>query len=127
LRIKPNILAIDDNNDIADLIKLALQMNGFNVVAYDNPFLALQCFKSNPKKFTLVISDATMPGMSGFELIANMRQVEPNFKAILMTAYDLDHIIVDLKKYNYEIQEILKKPLSITNLCEVVEKHLNNC
>jgi DNA-binding NtrC family response regulator len=127
LRIKPNILAIDDNNDIADLIKLALQMNGFNVVAYDNPFLALQCFKSNPKKFTLVISDATMPGMSGFELIANMRQVEPNFKAILMTAYDIDHIIVDLKKYNYEIQEILKKPLSITNLCEVVEKHLNNC
>jgi DNA-binding NtrC family response regulator len=120
-------LAIDDNNDIADLIKLALQMNGFNVVAYDNPFLALQCFKSNPKKFTLVISDATMPGMSGFELIANMRQVEPNFKAILMTAYDIDHIIVDLKKYNYEIQEILKKPLSITNLCEVVEKHLNNC
>jgi DNA-binding NtrC family response regulator len=127
LRIKPNILAIDDNNDIADLIKLALQMNGFNVVAYDNPFLALQCFKSNPKKFTLVISDATMPGMSGFELIANMRQVESNFKAILMTAHDLDHIIVDLKKYNYEIQEILKKPLSITNLCEVVEKHLNNC
>ena len=127
MRFKPNILAIDDNNDIADLIKLALQMNGFNVVAYDNPFLALQCFKSNPKKFTLVISDATMPGMSGFELIANMRQVEPNFKAILMTAYDIDHIIVDLKKYNYEIQEILKKPLSITNLCEVVEKHLNNC
>lgn len=124
---KPNVLAIDDNNDIVDLIKLALQWDGFNVDAYDNPFLALECFKSNPKKFALVISDVMMPGMNGLELIANMRQVDPNFKAILITGYDIDRLKVDLKKYKYEIQRILIKPLSISNLCDLVKKHLDNC
>ncbi|HXS61124.1 MAG TPA: response regulator [Candidatus Sulfopaludibacter sp.] len=113
-------------HDIADAIKLTLQLDDYNVVAYDNPLLALDYFKSNPKKFTAVISDIRMPVMSGIELVTNIKKLESNVKAIFMTAFDVDYVKQELEKCDYEIAEIFQKPLKMKDLSERVRKHLTN-
>jgi two-component system, cell cycle response regulator CpdR len=120
------ILVVDDCMDIADAIKLTLQLDDYNVVAYDNPLLALDYFKSNPKKFTAVISDIRMPVMSGIELVTNIKKLESNVKAIFMTAFDVDYVKQELEKCDYEIAEIFQKPLKMKDLSERVRKHLTN-
>ncbi|MGN6629525.1 MAG: response regulator [Candidatus Nitrosocosmicus sp.] len=112
--------------DIASAIKLTLQLDGFNVDVFDNPLLALDYFKSNPKKFTAVISDIRMPVMSGIELVTNIKKLESNIKAIFMTAFDVDYVKQELEKCDFEIAEIFQKPLKMKDLSERVRKHLAN-
>ena len=122
---KPNILLIDDNSDITNIVKRGPQADGFNVETYNDPFLALDCFKTYPKKFAFVISDVRMPGMSGIELIANIKKLEPEIKAIFITSFDKDHIKPDLEKYDYDI-EIFQKPLAMKEICKRIKRYLNN-
>jgi two-component system, cell cycle response regulator CpdR len=122
---KSNILVIDDNNDIAEIIKIALQSDGFSVDVFNDPLFALNHFKSNPKKFSVVISDVRMPGMSGFELITHIKKLEPKVKTILMTAFDVDTIKPELERYDYELAEIFQKPLSMKKLCERIRMQLD--
>ncbi|MGN6560625.1 MAG: response regulator [Candidatus Nitrosocosmicus sp.] len=124
--IKPIYYSIDDHIDIASAIKLTLQLDGFNVDAFDNPLLELDYFTSNPKKFTAVISDIRMPVMSGIELVTNIKKLESNIKAIFMTAFDVDYVKQELEKCDFEIAEIFQKPLKMKDLSERVRKHLAN-
>lgn len=123
---KPNVLVVDDNEDIAELIKTALEKDGFEVEIFNDPLLALDHFKLDPKKFSVVISDVRMPGMSGIELIAHIKKLEPKVNAMFMTAFDIDNIKPELEKYDYEIVEIFQKPLSIKKLCERIRLQWDN-
>lgn len=62
------ILIVDDDFEIATLVKLSLQKYGFkNVSAFTNPLLALKDFRKNYNDYSIVISNVRMPGLSGFE------------------------------------------------------------
>ncbi len=76
------------------------------MLAYSIPFLALGYFKSNLKKFAVVLSDVRMPYMSCIELMAKIKDLEPEVNAIFMTAFDayyvksdLENIIIKWQKY----------------------------
>ena len=120
------ILVVDDNIDIANIIKNALEKDGYNVNVFEDPLLALEYFKSNPKETSAVISDVRMPGMNGVELLANIKKTEPKVKAMLMTAFDAENIKPELERYDYEIAEVFQKPFTMWNLCQRVRKHLIN-
>ena len=120
------ILVVDDNIDIANIIKNALEKDGYNVNVFDDPLLALEYFKSNPKETIAVISDVRMPGMNGVELLANIKKTEPKVKAMLMTAFDVDTVKPEIERYDYEIAEVFQKPFTMWNLCQRVRKHLIN-
>jgi DNA-binding NtrC family response regulator len=119
-------LVVDDNIDIANIIKKTLEKDGYNVNVFDDPLLALEYFKSNQKETIIVISDVRMPGMSGVELLANIKSIEPKVKAMLMTAFDIDDIKPELERYDYEIAELFQKPFTMHNLSQRVRKHLTN-
>ena len=121
-----NILLVDDEEDIAKLIKTVLEEDGFKVETFKDPLLALNHFKSYPEKFSVVVSDVRMPGISDIELIAHIKKLKPKVNAMLMTAFDMDYIKPDLEKYDYEIVEIFQKPLSIKKLCEIIKRQLEN-
>jgi two-component system, cell cycle response regulator CpdR len=126
LSSKHYIIVIDDHIDIANAIKMTLQLDGFKVDTFDDPLLALDYFKSHPKKFTAVISDIRMPVMCGIELVTNIKKLESNVIAIFMTAFDVDYVKQDLEKCDFEIAEIFQKPLKMKDLSERVRKHLTN-
>jgi CheY-like chemotaxis protein len=87
-----SILALDDDFDIIVIIKSALQKQGFVVFAFTDPYLALEHFKINANDYGLVISDVRMPGMNGFEFVRRVKELRPDIKAILMTAFEINDI-----------------------------------
>jgi DNA-binding NtrC family response regulator len=117
-------MVVDDNKDIADAIKLALQMDGYHVDVFSGPLLALKHLKSNPKKYALIISDVRMPGMSGIELVANIKELEPEVKAIFITAFEVESLKPELERYDCEVAEIFQKPFFMKNLRKTVKSTL---
>jgi DNA-binding NtrC family response regulator len=120
------ILVVDDDIDISNLVKTFLEMDGLKVNMFNDPIMALDHFKSNPKENAIVISDIRMPGMNGLELVANIKGLEPDIKVIFMTAYDMDNFKKDLEKYEYEITDVFQKPFSMKLLCQTVKNYLTN-
>jgi DNA-binding response OmpR family regulator len=69
IKRESKIMVIDDEFDIAKLVKITLQKSGFkNVIAFTKPSLALENFRINYEDYCLVITDIRMPEMNGFEL-----------------------------------------------------------
>ena len=78
------IAIVDDELDIVDLFKEALEMKGYYVSAFTNPLIALNHILKDPTRYSLIISDFRMPEMNGDELVTKL--LETNIKVILMSA-----------------------------------------
>ncbi len=81
------ILFIDDEPAIATLGRLMLERLGYQVQAETNPQKGLEVFAEAPERFDLIITDTTMPGMAGDQLIRKVLQIRPDMKTILCTGY----------------------------------------
>jgi CheY-like chemotaxis protein len=121
-----SILALDDDFDIIVIIKSVLQKQGFVVFAFTDPYLALEHFKINADSYGLVISDVRMPGMNGFEFISRVKELRPDIKVILMTAFEINDIKYSkLLPAGIRIDEYIQKPISTQVLVSLTEKHVN--
>jgi CheY-like chemotaxis protein len=119
-------LALDDDFDIIVIIKSVLQKHGFLVFAFTDPYLALEHFKINADGYGLVISDVRMPGMNGFEFISRVKELRPDIKVILMTAFEINDIKHSkLLPAGIRIDEYIQKPISTQVLASLTEKHVN--
>ena len=82
------ILIVDDEKDITDTFKMALeQQEGFEVITYNDPELALSQFKEN--RFDLLLLDIKMPKISGFELYRRLNKIDSKPKVCFITAFDV--------------------------------------
>lgn len=121
-----SILALDDDFDIIVIIKSVLQKQGLVVFAFTDPYLALEHFKINANDYGLVISDVRMPGMNGFEFISRVKELRPDIKAILMTAFEINDIKNSkLLPAGIRIDAYIQKPISIQALTSLTEKHVD--
>ncbi len=117
-----SILVVDDENDIVNLIKQSLQINGLKVSAFTDPVMALEDFKVNGQTCSLILSDIRMPGMNGYEFVKKVKKINSKVKVILMTAFEINdkefhNLLPDVK-----VDGFLQKPFSIQQLNNVVEK-----
>lgn len=113
-----SVLVLDDDPDIGNIFKLGLERKfDSDVFAFTDPILALGHFKINPERYGLVISDVRMPSMNGYEFVNKVKQINPDVKICLMSAFEVNDIKFDLKS---KIDEFLQKPLSIGNLTELI-------
>ncbi len=79
-----NILIIEDEKRVADLLQAGLTESGYQcLVAYDGN-MGLRLFRANP--VNLVISDVVLPGINGFELCKQIRDINPSVPIIMLTA-----------------------------------------
>ncbi|MFN2357967.1 MAG: PocR ligand-binding domain-containing protein [Desulfotignum sp.] len=79
------ILLVDDEKSILDMLEKLLSRSGYNVRAYDIPKQALAWFTQTPYDVDLVITDMTMPEMTGDKLVAALKNVRPDIPVILCT------------------------------------------
>ena len=100
------------------------RLDGFNTHEFTNPFLALDYFKTDPKKFALAITDIRMPGMNGIELLIHIKEIRPDIKTFIVTAVDIDTIKPEIKRHALEIEEIFQKPLSLQILRKCVHNYI---
>jgi CheY-like chemotaxis protein len=119
-------LALDDDFDIIVIIRATLQKHGYVVFAFTDPYLALEHFKINADGYGLVISDVRMPGMNGFEFISRVKELRPDIKVILMTAFEINDIKHSkLLPAGIRIDEYIQKPISTQVLVSLTEKYVN--
>jgi PAS domain S-box-containing protein len=117
------ILFIDDEKILTSLNKVMLEELGYKVAASCNSLEALQIFRNHPDQFDLVITDQTMPAMTGAELAAQMLQIRPDLPIILCTGYS--SIISREEARSMGIKSFAAKPLGKRELAILVRKSLN--
>jgi CheY-like chemotaxis protein len=81
------ILFVDDEAALAQLGYLLLTGLGYDVVTYTSSVEALAAFRAQPDRFDLVITDQTMPHMTGDALVCALRQMRPDLPIILCTGF----------------------------------------
>lgn len=81
------ILLVDDENAIAFMEKQMLERLGYSVVSRTSSVDALEAFRANPDKFDLVITDQTMPNMTGKELAKELMSIRPDIPIILCSGF----------------------------------------
>ena len=116
------ILFVDDEVFLIDLVKRMLEKLGYQVVVKQSPLEALELFKDQPHKFDLVISDMTMPELTGVELARQIIAIRPDTPFILCTGYN-EHVSEEKIK-SFGIKEFLMKPLEVKVLAETIRKAL---
>ncbi len=116
---------LDDESDITTVLKLGLQKRGFHVFAFTDPLLALEHFEKNFKKYGLVISDLRMPRLNGYEFVKKVKEIRPEIKVFLMTAFEIDDEEFRRILPSVKIEEFIQKPISFEGLAEIIRKHID--
>lgn len=83
----PAVLLVDDEEMVREFVRECLEGAGCRVVAASSGDEALRLCAEQPHHFALVVTDRVMPGMRGEELVARLRQSQPDLRAILMSGY----------------------------------------
>lgn len=118
-----HILFVDDELDITFMGKKMLENLGYNVTTKTDSNEALEEFKANPMKFSLLVTDQTMPKMHGTELAEKMRKINPGLKVIIITGY-IDKLSEEIISNNGTF-EIMMKPIKLSEFSKVIRKALD--
>ena len=117
------ILFVDDEQEITYMGKKMLENLGYKVTIKSDSLSALREFESNPLKYSLLVTDQTMPQMFGTELAARMKEIRPELKVIIITGY-IDKLSEDLITSS-GISEIIMKPLILSDFSKLIRKVLD--
>jgi two-component system cell cycle sensor histidine kinase/response regulator CckA len=119
-----NIMLVDDEKDIVIYTKDTLEKFGYNVQTFSNAVQALQEFQLHPDQFDIVITDMTMPYMTGTELAQKLIEIKPDIRIILCTGYS--ELVHRKKAWAMGITEYLEKPVIMEDLIRTVRKVLSD-
>jgi PAS domain S-box-containing protein len=117
------ILFIDDEKTLVDIGKQILEHLGYDVEVRTSSYEALELFKVKSDKFDLVITDMTMPGMTGEQLTKEILKIRPGIPIILCTGYSKK--ITEEKAKRIGIKSFAMKPVVAHELAMTVRKVLD--
>ena len=120
---RETILFVDDEETIVRLGQELLTSLGYAVEVETHSPQALATFKQDPHRFDLVITDQTMPSMTGEMLSRELLRIRPDLPIILCTGFS--HIMSAEKAKALGIQAYLMKPLAIRDLAPIVRHVLD--
>lgn len=115
------ILAVEDDENILDLIKKVLENFGYKVVTSTKPVEILKTVSDTKQKFDLLITDVVLPGMNGRELSESMQKLQPDLKILFISGYTAD--IISTHGLD-SAKNFLQKPFHISGLAKAVKKAL---
>ncbi len=116
------ILLVDDEEQVVQVTGEILQSLGYNVLGKTSAQEALQLFSWSPHDFDMVITDLTMPGLTGLELSEGIKRLRQDIPIILFTGYS-DQVSKDAA-VKAGIDEYCMKPISMRELSTVVARFL---
>jgi len=118
-----SILFIDDEEMLLEIGSQILEQLGYEVVTKKSSLQALDLFRAEPGKFDLVITDMTMPHMTGDKLSRELMKIRPHIPVILCTGHST--LVLEEKAKDLGIRAFVMKPLVMRNLAETVRKVLD--
>jgi PAS domain S-box-containing protein len=118
------ILFVDDEEALVDIGRQMLEHLGYELITRTSSIEALELFKAEPDGFDLVITDMTMPNMTGDKLARAMMKIRPDIPIILCTGFS--ERITEKNAGEIGIKELAMKPLVMRDLAEAIRKVLGN-
>jgi signal transduction histidine kinase/ActR/RegA family two-component response regulator len=116
------ILFVDDEVALADIGMLMLQSLGYDVVSRTSSIEALEAFRNQPDRFDLLITDKTMPNMTGLELAKSIKGIRPDIPIILCTGFSEGMLEEKIKAIG--ISGFLMKPIIRADIAKVIRRVL---
>jgi DNA-binding response OmpR family regulator len=115
------ILVVDDEPDLTQVSRLALEYHGFKVDSFNDPHLALSEYR--PGLYDLVILDIKMPNMDGFELYLQIKKIDTNANVCFLTASE--QYYEEFRKKDYYALDrnlFIRKPIENEELVKKINK-----
>lgn len=119
-----HILFIDDEELLVEMARRMLQLFGYKVTCATDSMVAIDLFRTNPDKFDLIITDQTMPHMTGTELALKALEIKPGIPIILCSGYK--GVISDEDARKYGIRAFTAKPLDMAEITRLIRAVLDN-
>lgn len=115
-----NILVVDDEESVRKSTKLLLECLGWNVRVAESPGAAIEILKDNPEHFQVLLTDYSMPGMSGVELLRQVRSLGIGIRAVICSGYVEEFVEGDGTLVRNQGFQVLHKPFSVEELKEAL-------
>jgi len=113
-----SILIVDDEEDIRDVLEIALEDIGYTVFLAENGAIAFEIFKS--KRPDIVITDIKMPVMDGIELLRQIKRENPATEVLMITGHGDMHLTI--RSLKYDALDFITKPINVDILEIAIEK-----
>jgi len=107
-------LYVDDEEPLVFLTTRVLERLGYRVTGRIDPRQALEEFRADPAQFDAVVSDLSMPGMTGPELARAMLGIRPNIPIVLISGYIRDEDLKAVRELG--IRDLVLKPNTVEDL-----------
>ncbi len=118
------ILFVDDEETLARMTGKLLSIMGYHSDIFTESPDALKALTQQPDQYDLVITDLTMPDLSGLELAEAVKAIRPDMPVILSTGFS--ELLDEQEARSRGVDIILSKPLSMNDLKAGIEKALQN-
>jgi len=118
------ILIVDDEESMAEIGRRRLERLGYRVEAKTNSIEALELFRADPDQFDLVITDMTMPHITGDKLVKEILKIRPDMPTILCTGFS--EKIDEEKAKEIGVRQYIEKPFDRGKLSRLVRKVLDH-
>ena len=123
LKGRERILIIEDEPVIANLVKQSLEKLGYQVMSMTNSLKALESFQQHPEQFDLIVSDLTMPFMTGLELAREFLAIRPKIPIILCSGFKGAETVEKLQALG--IKAFVNKPYTLRKLSATIRQVLD--
>ena len=117
------ILLVDDEEDVLEMMHLMLERLGYRVFSKTSSIEALEEFRQDPEKFDLLITDQTMPKLTGMGLIEKLMRIRPDIPIILCTGFN-EKITEDTTR-RLGIGALMSKPVRVKEIARIIREILN--
>jgi DNA-binding NtrC family response regulator len=118
------ILVIDDEDAIVDMEQAVLETLGYTVISKTSSMEALEEFRRTPEEFDLIITDQTMPFLTGVELAKEAMVIKPTVPVILCTGYS--SVVTEEEALEIGIKSFAKKPVDVKSFAMMVRNVLDD-
>jgi two-component system NtrC family response regulator len=115
------ILIVDDEPSVGDALRLVLESKGYEVVLVTNGLDGID--QARKRSFGFGVVDLFLTDISGFEVITDLRNLQPHIPLVLITAHGSPQVFAEAKKLG--AVGALAKPFSPAELLEVIDSHLH--
>lgn len=115
-----SILLVDDEEYVVEMMHQMLERLGYQVISKISSIEALEVFRREPEKFDLVVTDQTMPRMTGMELIKELILIRPDVPIILCTGFN--EKITEEDARHLGIDALISKPVRVGEIAEKIRK-----
>lgn len=116
---KARILFVDDEQASLQMMQAMMAQLGYDITTFTSPLAALEWSHQHLHEVDLLITDLTMPEMTGIELARNLHAERPELPALLMTGY-LKEVEQSYPLERYGILKFLKKPVRMAQLSDTI-------